>query len=91
MILANLNDLDLSVTFAGRDREGDGDPGEATEGHQQTEGRGQEYPRADGATRGHAQVSIGELGHRRLQGRGLPRWRLKRDRLKGQKLCFKKI
>lgn len=48
------NDLDLSVTFAGWDREGDGDPGEASEGCEQTEGRGQEYPRADGSTRGHA-------------------------------------
>lgn len=26
----------------------------ASEGCQQTEGRGQEYPRADGSTRGHA-------------------------------------
>lgn len=29
MILANK----MTLTFAGRDREGDGDPGEATEGH----------------------------------------------------------
>lgn len=40
MILANK----MTLTFAGRDREGDGDPGEATEGHQQTEGWGQEHP-----------------------------------------------
>lgn len=78
MILANK----ITLTFAGRDREGDGDPGEATEGHQQTEGWGQEHPRADGPTRGHAQVSTGELGCWRLQGRGFPRWRLKRDCLK---------
>lgn len=40
MILANK----MTLTFAGRDREGDGDPGEAAEGHQQTEGWGQEHP-----------------------------------------------
>lgn len=80
----------MTLTFAGWDREGDGDPGEATKGHQQTEGWGQEHPRADGPTRGHAKVSTGELGCWWLQGRGFPRWRLKRDCLKRWKLCSKK-